>query len=294
MRDYLSRLGLIDAAAAEKIANRVRDRDGVSVWRCPRSGIIFLEGEVPELESYYSKKAVDHDPSRSVTELDGNTVASLWQEDDGRRAEQFNDFLRGKVWLDFGAGEGGLVRIMRDKASHAYAYELNLEQCDRMRSQGLDVLDDWRKLDDECLDVLTLFHVFEHLARPVEDLSDLAAKLKPGGVVIIEVPHGRDFLIKHLDCEPFRDFTFWSEHLLLHTRVSLEFMLRRAGFSDVIITGYQRYPLSNHLYWLRHSRPGGHEDWAVLDSAELRSAYAAMLNRIDQTDTIIAVARKPR
>jgi len=293
MRAYLSRLGLIDAAAAIKIAKQVRDRDDVTVWRCPKSGIIFLEGNDTEVEDYYAKKDVESDPNRSITTTGAVTHDTLWQDDDTRRAEQFSDFLRGKVWLDFGAGGGGLVNILRNTVSRAYAYELNAMQCTRMRAKSIDVLDDWSALADESLDVLTLFHVFEHLSQPIELLGGLIEKLKPRGVAIVEVPHANDFLLKQLDCGPFMRFSLWSEHLVLHTRASLEAMMRLAGLQEIVISGYQRYPLSNHLYWLRHGLPGGHELWGGIETDEFRSAYGQMLNRIDQTDTIIAVCRKP-
>ena len=293
MRTYLSHLGLIDSQNAEKLADCTRDRDDITVWRCPISGLIFLEGGDVKPDSYYASKTVDYDPNLSVTEAEGVSHATLWQEDDARRAEQFKDQLRGKVWLDFGAGEGGLVRLMAHKAQKAYAYELNTAQCARMRANGIAVVDDWQALEDNTLDVLTLFHVFEHLPRPVEMLAELGQKLKPGGTVIVEVPHANDFLIKQLDCEPFKRFTFWSEHLVLHTRASLEAMLRLAGLTDIVVMGAQRYPLSNHLYWLRHGRPGGHGIWGVIETDEMKRAYAAMLAKIDQTDTLTAVSHRP-
>jgi 2-polyprenyl-3-methyl-5-hydroxy-6-metoxy-1,4-benzoquinol methylase len=264
----------------------------MSVWRCSISGVIFLEGCDIDYHTYYTRKAVDCDHDLSVTESHGVSHATLCQEDDARRAEQFKDYVRGKVWLDFGAGEGGLLQIMAHKAAEAYAYELNSAQCARMHAKGIPVLDDWRTLADQSLDVITLFHVFEHLPRPVELLSELARKLSPGGVAIVEVPHANDFLIKLLNCEAFKRFTFWSEHLVLHTRASLEAMLRLAGFEEVVVTGFQRYSLANHLYWLRHARPGGHELWGAIETCDMKRAYAAMLANIDQTDTLVAVGRK--
>ncbi len=50
----------------------------------------------------------------------------------------------------------------------------------------------------------------------------------------------------------------------------------------------QRYPLSNHLHWLAHGKPGGHKTWGFLDSAELDAAYAATLARVGACDTLIA------
>jgi hypothetical protein len=139
-------------------------------------------------------------------------------------------------------------------------------------------------------DVVTLFHVFEHLIDPLGTLEVLKTKMSQGGKIVIEVPHAKDILIDFLDLDAFKSFTFWSEHLILHTRDSLRIFLEKAGFVNISIMGVQRYPLANHLYWLSRGKPGGHIEWAHLRTPELDAAYADMLAKIDNTDTLIAIA----
>jgi len=85
-------------------------------------------------------------------------------------------------------------------------------------------------------------------------------------------------------------FTFWSEHLILHTRDSLKIFLEEAGFANISIKGFQRYPLSNHFHWLAKAKPGGHVIWDHLRPPMLDLAYSDMLAQIDNTDTLIAYA----
>ena len=67
-------------------------------------------------------------------------------------------------------------------------------------------------------------------------------------------------------------------------------MLCHVGFDAPIIHGVQRYPLSNHLYWLSNGKPGGHKSpLSVLDDIDLKIAYAHALSKIDATDTLIAI-----
>lgn len=55
----------------------------------------------------------------------------------------------------------------------------------------------------------------------------------------------------------------------------------------------QRYPLSNHLYWLSQGKPGGHVKWGeFLDSKTLSNAYEAQLASLGATDTLIAIFSK--
>jgi SAM-dependent methyltransferase len=148
------------------------------------------------------------------------------------------------------------------------------------------------KEDDDNFDLVTSFHVVEHLLDPVGVLRAAYNRMAVGGTCVIEVPHARDFLLDFLDLEPFKNFTLWSEHLVLHTRQSLKAILLDAGFVDVVVKGVQRYPVANHLHWLRHGKPGGHVKWSHLCEETLDAAYESMLNKLDATDTIVAYGKK--
>ncbi|MFH0887262.1 MAG: hypothetical protein V1843_03750, partial [bacterium] len=117
-------------------------------------------------------------------------------------------------------------------------------------------------------------------------------KMAPGGKIIVEVPHANDALLSLYDSPSFKKFTFWSEHLILHTRESLAVFLQEAGFASIVISGFQRYPLANHLYWLSRQKPGGHMEWAFLKTPGIDREYAAMLAAHNMTDTLIAIAQK--
>lgn len=169
--------------------------------------------------------------------------------------------------------------------------EPSSKQQEILRSKGLRPYT-WIGETQEQFDVITMFHVLEHILKPVEFLERTASKLTAGGQIIIEVPHARDALLTIYDCESFRRFTLWSQHLVLHTAESLSLTLREAGFQDIHVEGFQRYPLANHLYWLRHGQPGGHEQWGSLNSDSLSDAYSSTLLKQDATDTLIAYARR--
>lgn len=137
-----------------------------------------------------------------------------------------------------------------------------------------------------------MFHVFEHLVNPLEELKKLHTKMSDNSRIIIEVPHANDFLLSFLENESFKKFTFWSEHLILHTRLSLQIYLEKAGFKNIVISGFQRYPLANHVHWLSEKKPGGHNIWDFLRTDALDCAYSEMLSNIDKNDTLIAYASK--
>lgn len=132
-----------------------------------------------------------------------------------------------------------------------------------------------------------LNHVLEHLYDPIKTLSLIKEKMHKNTLLIIEVPHADDFLISQCNCDKFKKFTFWSEHLILHTEQSLMTLLNIVGFSKIEIKYCQRYNIFNHLNWLTNGTPGGHKSNELKDD-DLVKSYNNFLVKNKKTDTLIA------
>ena len=107
-----------------------------------------------------------------------------------------------------------------------------------------------------------------------------------------DVPHARDVLISFLDLEAFKRFTFWSEHLMPHTRLSLETLLRATGSADVKIGGGSALSPGQSPLLAGERAARGHQQCPTLRDPDLESAHGAMLERLDPTDTLIATASR--
>ena len=136
-------------------------------------------------------------------------------------------------------------------------------------------------------DVITCNHVLEHVPKQILLLRKLLSKLNNKGILIIEVPSAHDML---LSIKEFRDFTMWSEHLILHTNESLKKLIRVAGGRKIDMINYQRYNLSNNMGWFIDRAPGGHDKYDFPD--ELNISYQNYLSKIKKTDTLIAIIKK--
>lgn len=282
----LCKLHICSEASIVPFYPRVRDREDVAVLRCEKSGVIFLSrSDHMEISHYEEMEGFAY---WGVEERKRAALTSI--EDDNRRFADFSSVITNKSWLDVGTGCGGILDLLSPVARKTIAVEPQREARENLIHVGYDVKPFISDVDESDIDVVTLFHVFEHLTEPLEALRELRSKMKPGGKLIIEVPHAHDFLISSLASEPFKAFTFWSEHLVLHTRHSLNILIQEAGFSNIHIKGTQRYPLANHLHWLAKEKPGGHIQWSHLRSNALDAAYEDMLRSIDKTDTLIATA----
>jgi len=286
VREMLCSLNICDEASIGPFFPRVRDREDVSVLKCQKSGVIFLSRSDHRETSYYEDCA----DLKYWQVQDRKAGLMITAADDYRRSNQFRAMVSGKVWLDVGTGLGGILDLLKADALKTLAVEPQAGARKMLQDAGYTVFHDVQDVAENSIDVVTLFHVLEHFNDPLRILCDIRKVMKPEGKIIVEVPHANDALLSSYDNEAFKSFTFWSEHLILHTRRSLTVFLQEAGFHAITVSGFQRYPLANHLYWLAKGKPGGHTVWEHLRSVELEKAYADLLNRVDQSDTLIALA----
>jgi 2-polyprenyl-3-methyl-5-hydroxy-6-metoxy-1,4-benzoquinol methylase len=280
-------LGIVSPGDWERVGV-TRDRPDISVLRCRRSGVLFLETSQHIDLEYYEH---DYDPRPGT--LIGERYERPTRSDDlPRRSEMLRPLVREKSWLDFGAGWGEVLRELADHAGPSVAVEPSRLKRNSMQRDGIRAVKSVEELAEERFNIVTMFHVLEHLVDPAAAVDEVRTAMSDGATLVVEIPHARDALISLFRSEEFAAFTYWSQHLVLHTRESLAAVLGQAGFTDVSIRGYQRYGVANHLYWLAEGRPGGHAIWTQISGRSLDEAYEAALAAIDASDTLVAYARK--
>jgi SAM-dependent methyltransferase len=289
IKTLLAGLGAIREDRVELFAPRTRDVDPLPVWRDPDSGVIFIDGHYVGDGTYRSGAYRGEAKPLGA----GADASPEDRADSRRRMDAFRPLVAGRRICDFGCGTGGFLRLAQGEAARAVGVELQEDARAALAAEGIATGERIADLSGP-FDTIFLFHVLEHLPDPLAVLAGIRAHLAPGGHLVIEVPHARDFLLDELGLDAFARFTLWSQHLVLHTRASLRLLLAAAGFVDIDISGVQRYGLANHLTWLREGRPGGHRGpLATLETPALRDAYEHALDRRDATDTLIATARLP-
>jgi cyclopropane fatty-acyl-phospholipid synthase-like methyltransferase len=206
--------------------------------------------------------------------------------DDLRRFRMLQPLMVNKKLLDFGCGAGGFLNLARKIAADVAGVELERRVAEHWAARltiraGLDQV-------EHNFDVVTAFHVLEHLDDPRDTLKKLGKRLVEGGRLVVEVPSADDALLTLYKNDDFQRFTYWSQHLYLFNAHTLNLLVQQAGMNVVALQQVQRYPLSNHLHWLSRGKPGGHKAWSFLDAPEVNAAYAASLATIGKCDTLVA------
>lgn len=159
---------------------------------CEECGLFFTN-PLPtdaELERYY-RHFYRFDYQWSVSAPSARHRAKRKQEAD-RRLSQVLDLLpQGARTLDFGAGSGEFVSAMMDAGLDAHGFEPGEVYGGYAKDlhQERITIAEWQQVDyARSFDMISSFHVFEHLADPVAAIRKAATWLRPGGLFYIEVP----------------------------------------------------------------------------------------------------------
>jgi SAM-dependent methyltransferase len=171
-------------------------------------------------------------------------------------AAKFRGFLAllgrpARSYLDIGCGDLKYLEVMRRHGippERLYGLELDTGVVAKARARGYQVFqeraEDARSLPEAAIDVITMFHVIEHVADPAAVLRSVARWLAPGGILVIETPN-RAALDARLFARRYWGGYHIPRHWHLFDRRGLTRLLEAEGFR-VMTVRYQ----TGHSFWL--------------------------------------------
>lgn len=145
----------------------------------------------------------------------------------------------GSVVFEIGPGRGEMAKLLKDSGFHWRGVDSNTSSCNGLVAKGYDARtgDGWTLLSEEpdnSLGAIVSLHVVEHVPfHKVRELFTLAqAKLKPGGLLILETPNWSSLT---------STFNFYLDptHLRPVDGRLLEFLAHRESFSVLLCEGVE-------------------------------------------------------
>lgn len=200
------------------------------VRRCTECGLYRLD---PQPDDAVLKAAYPDSYFRRASGYTGPTRLAVRFLDRIRSSSLRNLIDDDAVVLDVGCGDGSRLLGAAGTASwRLLGVEPDPDQAAEARAHGIEVFDcPWEKatVPQGSVDVILMHHVLEHLRSPRAGLAKSLLALKPGGLLVIDLPS-----VDGLEARFWRQFWLgWDipRHLYDFSPATLRRLLGEIGFS---------------------------------------------------------------
>ncbi|NCI49117.1 class I SAM-dependent methyltransferase [Sediminibacterium roseum] len=158
-----------------------------------------------------------------------NTYFKKWQA--SHRLGKVRRYLKGSSRiLDFGCGHGFFVQELAREKFESFGFDIGADKIMEAGNARITNKNNLEEYTERGFDVISLWHVLEHMRDHDKVLEDLAGRINPGGKIIIAVPN-----ISSLGYKLFRQKWGWVQqpyvHINHYNRQTLSMLLQKHGFS---------------------------------------------------------------
>ena len=101
------------------------------------------------------------------------------------------------IILDIGAGTGEFLSVAKNDGWQTIGVEPSDKAKAIAKSKGVSFVEETSELENHSFDVISMWHVLEHVPDLDKQIKELKRLLKPTGTLIIAVPNFKSFDAKH-------------------------------------------------------------------------------------------------
>ena len=153
-----------------------------------------------DLDKYYESEDYQSHHNQKKTFL--NFIYNTVKKRSFKRKESiFQNGTTQKSILDIGAGTGDFLEYCRDNKYSVTGTEPSEAARRIAKQKGIDLYKSIEEISDKKFDVITMWHVLEHVPNLFECLEQLKDMLKEKGKLIIAVPN-----FKSYDAEYYKEY----------------------------------------------------------------------------------------
>ncbi len=280
------------------------------VVRCGRCGLVYVSPREDAHALICDGPVLSQLPPATLRSSDTSALAGCWElqllaaKETESVALQHNAALAldqiarhlsppGRL-LDFGCGGGFFLREAAARGWETFGLEPLAGHALYARSvSGATVVADTLRentFPPEFFDVVTSFQVFEHLPDPSAELGKLKRILKPGGLLLIEVPNIKTWSVSLLG-KHHRHFV--PDHLYFFSPDTLTNLIVKHDLEPVAIYFPKRYMTLRHLLAGWGSRTLGPQIGGALGRMIKRLRLERSIVPVGLGDIVALIARKP-
>lgn len=208
------------------------------VLKCHQCGLVFVD-PVPDL-SYLS---MHYDANYYADWMDAQLTKRLRMWD--RRLKTIERYRNKGRLLDVGCATGTFLQLAQNNgweirgteySPYAAKYAKDSLNADIFCGQLIDA-----RYEEAFFDVVTFWHVLEHVTDPMRYLQETKRILKPSGLLVIAVPNVNDYLMqiayRVVKRKPLKLFSKEDReiHLFHFSADTLRAYLQKTGFDNIRI-----------------------------------------------------------
>jgi 2-polyprenyl-3-methyl-5-hydroxy-6-metoxy-1,4-benzoquinol methylase len=251
--------------------------ESFAITKCTNCSFLFTNPRpvLSEIGKYYqSDQYISHsDESKTLTDFLYKLVRkyTLWN-----KLRLVNSLTRNKTILDFGCGTGDFLKTCQNNSWEIHGFEPDKNARQKaIEKNKIEILTDSTDLSQlPRMEIITLWHVLEHIHNLNETIDNLKNKLTKTGKLIIAVPN-----IESFDAKLYKEywaaydvprhlyhFSMKTMKLLMHNHglkiyqtipmkldafyvslLSEKYVTRKSNYIKSLITGYKsnRYAIKN-------------------------------------------------
>jgi SAM-dependent methyltransferase len=222
-----------ERAAALTALDHTVSQEPFTISACMQCGLHFTDPrpEPDAIGAYYlSDKYISH--TNGANGLADRIYRQVRQFTLRNKHRMIARLRPGGAVLDIGCGTGDFLAYMAHKGYTTQGVEVSDSARQQAQAKRLSVAASMAELPKaSAYQVITLWHVLEHVADPLETLKELHLRSATGGLLVIAVPDRDSWDQRHYGA-------FWAawdvpRHLFHFTRNDVHELLEKAGFVPV-------------------------------------------------------------
>jgi 2-polyprenyl-3-methyl-5-hydroxy-6-metoxy-1,4-benzoquinol methylase len=232
------------------------------IIKCKSCNHIQLFPNNYDVKHYYDDDSQDNE-ALQISNRDNVQWREMVENQAFRRLSILENIttLENKNIIDIGGGYGDFVKQTSQKYPNSTITILEPGITRIHSSQDSNIIKINQLLDNvfsnknkDKYDIITSFHVLEHVLNPFEFIQNCYQMLKSNGVLYIEVPNQNNDIVQLSEYYK-NNIWYMKAHISYFTIEIIQNILSKLDITNYTFHGFERYDYENYTNWIENNYP---------------------------------------